>query len=167
MRSFPFRVTSVAAVALFACSATAAVNVVNTVTLAPPAPTAADPITVHADGVMPSGGVRIKGSEFLIDGTDPHQLFVNVHAEIGDLTVITPWSYDRLIGPLSAGTYDLTVRAFDDRPFRGGDPPGGPLQMGERSISFTVLPAPAVPEPAGACLFAATGAALLLRRRQR
>ena len=95
--------------------------------------------------VMPSGPVTVLGSNFAANG---NQLTLDMDVRLGALTVLTDWSFQRDIGTLPPGEYDLTVRALA----------GGNL-AGIEQIRFAV-----VPEPTGIAALA-LGGFLLLRCR--
>jgi len=91
-----------------------------------------EPITILVSGVEGSGGVQIISTHFsAIDNS----LLFDIHLDLGICLWVTPWSYSEVIGTLSAGTYNLTVRRFlpDYYP---------PPIVNSYEMSFTVVPEP-------------------------
>ena len=132
--------------------------VIDDVTISPSAPTILDLIDIDVDGTENSGGVEIILNDFTINNT---QLTLDLDVRMGNLTVMTPWSYTyEDVGPLGVGDYDLDVIAnfyvFD---MTGG----GFIYLGIQTdySSFEVT----VPEPATICLLGI--GALALRRKHR
>ena len=126
-------------------AAAQSLGTIDSVTIIPPAPTDADPITVQVDGTASSGPVTILGSDVTREG---NHLDLVVRLDLGNLTVLTPWSHTHEIGLLPPGSYSLTATALAEG-----------QSAGTRQVSFTV-----VPEPAALPLLAVAG--LMLARRR-
>ena len=83
--------------------------VITDVSILPEEPTVIDPITIITSGVESSGGVFITDSVFQVNDTF---LELDLYLDVGQFTVVTPWSQTENIGMLPLGTYDLTVNTI-------------------------------------------------------
>ncbi len=81
-----------------------------------------------------SGGVTITNTDFSVNG---NSLTLDIYLDLGFATVVTPWSYSKLIGTLPADTYNLTVWRFLPSYY----PPN--IIVSSYSTSFEVVPEPA------------------------
>lgn len=119
---------------------------IEDVHITPEEPLPYDIITIDASGWVGYTGPQVDYTEFLMID---ESLQLDMFFLVGDLPAVTPWSYSEDIPSLDAGSYTLTVRAFE--------PPYG--EPGNTYItSFTV-----VSEPATIALLA-IGALLLTKR---
>jgi hypothetical protein len=82
---------------------------------------------------------------------DGNSLSLDITLRLGIFPVVTPWTYSRPIGTLSADTYNLTVRTFD---YYSGMPKDTYM------IDFEVIPEPVT-------LLLLSFGALALRSRNR
>ena len=110
---------------------TATVISIADVNIEPEEPLLYDIITISASGQTASMGNEVDHTEFSI--VDMY-LQLDLFFDLGELHIVGPWSYSEDIAPLDAGTYTLTVRAFDW--------PNGGLED-TYITSFTVVPEPA------------------------
>ncbi|MHC4694466.1 MAG: GLUG motif-containing protein [Planctomycetota bacterium] len=94
---------------LFVYITDSAKAVINDVQITPDEPTAEDIITVVTFGTENQGGVKV--TDTVVNITDS-EIGLDITLEIGQLFVMTDWSYSVDIGRLSAAAYDLTVRTI-------------------------------------------------------
>lgn len=87
------------------------ITFINDVYLIPQQPTINDIITIVTSGIEGGRPVVIEGSNFERNGTS---LQLDIDLFVGPYAMVTPWSHSEVIGTLSAGLYDLTVRTFED-----------------------------------------------------
>ena len=105
---------------------------IDDVDLIPSQPSDSDLITFSISGTAGYGWPYVVYDQFLQNGTS---LRLDLYIEMGNLTIISPWTYSKQIQPLAANNYALEVRTFDyDQP--------GTLQD-TYNVDFTVVPEPA------------------------
>lgn len=119
---------------------------ITDVSIVPEAPTTFDVITIITEGVEGYGGVSITDS-FL--NTNETLIELDIHLVLGAMTILTPWSHSEDIGKLSEGTYDFTVRTYENSKL-----------LDSYNTTFEV-----VPEPGTFALFG-TGIFWLLRKNR-
>ena len=104
---------------------------IENVDITPPEPTILDIINIDVLGSASGSGSQVEYSEFTQDGTS---LQLDLFVDVGDLLVISDWTYLEQLGPFDAESYSLTVRAFEyqDGTFKDAYP----------AVEFTVVPEP-------------------------
>ena len=76
----------------------------------PEEPIEIDPITISVFGVEPYN-ISITDTIFTVNETF---LDLDIYFELGNLTVVTPWSHSEDIGFLGVGIYELTVNTINE-----------------------------------------------------
>jgi len=95
----------------FSTSAVATTAWIVTVDMSPQEPLETDIITFDIAGQASSWPSEVGYDEFTQNGMS---LQLDLYVDMGSLTMISDWTYEKQIGTLSAGTYSLEVRAFDN-----------------------------------------------------
>ena len=95
----------------FATSAVAKTTWLNNVDVIPGQPLVTDIITFDISGQASSSPSEVEYDQFAQNGTS---LQLDLYVNRGIYTAISDWTYSKDISPLSAGTYTLEVRAFDN-----------------------------------------------------
>ena len=126
--------TKILSVAIIICTVlvvgeSLAKGAITDVSIEPVVPTTSDPIEIFVSGTEMYGGVTVTDSVFTLQDTS---IGLDLYLSVGLLTVVTNWSYSESIDPLSAGTFDLLVRTFEDEEVTITYP-----------ITFEVIPEPA------------------------
>jgi len=91
-------------------SAQAAASIID-VNIVPILPTTVDQISIQTYGRESKGPVYITSTDFYHNGT---LLELDIYLDVGFLNVVTPWQHFEDIGTLPKGTYDLTVRTYQE-----------------------------------------------------
>lgn len=115
----------------FSTSVTATTVGIVTVDMFPQEPLETDIITFDIFGQASSKPSQVTYDEFTQNGTS---LQLDLYIEMGMLPAVSDWTYSKDISPLSAESYTLEVRAFDNY--------SGILQD-TYNLDFTVVPEPA------------------------
>ena len=115
----------------FLTSANATSVGIVTVDIFPQEPLETDIITFDIAGQASRISGHVEYDQFAQDGTS---LQLDLYVDMGDIMVISDWTYSKDISPLSAETYTLKVQAFDYQL--------GTLQD-TYTVDFTVVPEPA------------------------
>ena len=105
---------------------------IENVDITPPEPTILDIINIDVLGSASGSGSQVEYSEFSQDGTS---LQLDLFVDVGDLTVPSTWTHLEQLGPFDAGSYSLTVRAFEYQ--------DGTYKDTYPAVEFTVVPEPA------------------------
>ena len=104
---------------------------IDDVNVIPEQPLEIDIITFNIFGTAGGSPSLVAYDEFSQDGTS---LQLDLYVDVGFIPMISDWTYSKDISPLSAETYTLEVRAFDNY--------SGTLQD-TYAVDFTVVPEPA------------------------
>jgi len=104
---------------------------IDSVDVIPWQPLETDIITFDIAGRASSTTSQVEYDQFTQNGTS---LQLDLYVNMGDLPMISDWTYSKNISPLSAGTYTLEVQGFDYQL--------GTLQSTYPAVEFTVVPEP-------------------------
>ena len=126
-------VLTLAIIIYFSTSAAATTVGIVAVDMSPQEPSETDIITFDIVGQASSWPSEVGYDEFTQNGMS---LQLDLYVDVGTIAMISDWTYEKQIGTLSAGTYSLEVRAFDNYDdtlqYTYPDP-----------VYFTVVPEPA------------------------
>ena len=104
---------------------------IDNVDVTPEQPLEIDIINFDISGGAPQWTSEVEYDQFTQNGTS---LQLDLYVDMGDVPMISDWTYSKNISPLSAGTYTLEVRGFDYLL--------GTLQSTYPAVEFTVVPEP-------------------------
>ena len=112
-------------------TSTGATVSIDSVNVIPWQPLETDIITFDIAGGASASTSQVEYDQFTQNGTS---LQLDLYVDMGDVPMISDWTYSKNISPLSAGTYTLEVRGFDYLL--------GTLQSTYPAVEFTVVPEP-------------------------
>ncbi len=118
---------AVSVILLFFCSLAGAG--ITEVAISPSEPSISDIITINIWGVERQGPVDIESYHY---EKQENALLLDINLKLGFLFMVSGWSFQKEIGSLPIGTYNLTVRTFE-----------GTINADTHLVSFEVVPEPA------------------------
>jgi len=137
-------------VLLMGQSASASVSI-SGVSIIPPDPTPSNRITIDVWGMSSYNFAGLDMTQFTAVN---HDLKLDIYCAEGSLPIFDNWSHSERVGRFSAGSYELTVRAYS------ADKPSYEYVLNDTyQTSFTVIPEPTT------ILLLGLGAVMLRRGR--